>query len=187
MGPLSPRMVRSLSPAPSQQTRLSAEPVLKVPEISETITEHEHTSDLWVDFITQLAPVWTPASMENSWNPSYSPPAAVFWDLKKRKKKKKWCGIFKVSPGALLLDLLFPPRLFQLRFFKLCYLVISTQPQCTCLTLETKRAPSCQTAEWRWQERKLTQHSIGNQPWAAVDQGTRGNSAVQPGAGTQSD
>lgn len=104
-----------------------------------------------------------------------------------KKKRKKWCGIFKVSPGALLLDLLFPPRLFQLRFFKLCYLVISIQPQCTCLTLETKRAPSCHTAEWRWQERKLTQHSIGNQPWAVVAQRTRGNSAVQPGARTQSD
>lgn len=44
-------------PSPSQQNYLSPEPILKVPEISAALTEHEHTSDLCVDFITQLAAV----------------------------------------------------------------------------------------------------------------------------------
>lgn len=93
----------AFAPSPSQQNYLSPEPILKVPEISEALTEHEHTSDLCVDFITQLAPVWTSASMENSWNPSYSPPAAVFWDLKKKNDMPSF------------LDSLFPPRLFHVQ------------------------------------------------------------------------
>lgn len=54
--------------------------------------------------------------------------------------KKKWYGIFKVSPMALLWSPV-PTKTLSTPVFQLCYLVISAQPQCMCLTLENQACP----------------------------------------------
>lgn len=161
-----------------------------VPEISEAVTEHEHTSDLWVGFHL-LAPVWTSLP---PWRILEIHPILHLQLFSGIWKKKDMA--FLKSPQWPCSDLLFPPRLFH-SFFN-C-VIWSFQLTVVCLTLETKRAlmPDSRT-EVAGEETESAQHQksaescSGSTNWMTFQLSSRGPAprgliwAVLPECGKQS-